>query len=145
MSTTKSPALYIETMARLSGREDAAEAIREIRYSEEGGSTLDAIEAIEAVGESKAIVIWAGTIERMGQEQRVADSRQIRSLVRQDQASEAEDPRGPRAMTGVEEIKRWRRAAGEAGDLDLIATLDRLGDGVAAQMYDAARVEGSAS
>jgi len=45
----------------------------------------------------------------------------------------------PVALPGVEAIKSWRRAAGEAGDLDLIATLDRLGDGWAAEMYEAAR------
>lgn len=139
MSTPTSPGQLIETMARLSGREDAAEAIREIRYSEEGGSTLDAIAAIEAVGESCAIAIWAGTIKRMGQEQVVADSRQIASLVRQDRELETEDPRGRLTMTGAEAIKSWRSAAKTAGDLDLIATLDRLGDGWAAEMYEAAR------
>lgn len=138
MSPTKSTALLIETMARLSGRVDAAEAIREIRYSEEGGSTLDAIEAIETVGEASAIAIWAHTIKRMGQEQRVADSQQIRSLVRQDRDLEVEDPRGRLTMTGVEAIRSWRSAAGEAGDLDLLATLDRLGDD-AAGMYEAER------
>ena len=58
MKTTKQAEQYIETMATLSKRTDAREAVRDARY----GDNADAVEVIETVGESRAVAIWTQAV-----------------------------------------------------------------------------------
>ena len=56
--STKQAQQYIETMATLSKRTDAREAVRDLRY----GDNADAVEAIGTVGESRAVAIWTQAV-----------------------------------------------------------------------------------
>ena len=58
MKTTKQAEQYIETMATLSKRTDAREAVRDLCY----GDNADAVEVIETVGESRAVAIWTQAV-----------------------------------------------------------------------------------
>ncbi len=60
----------------------------------------------------------------------------IRNLIRQDRALDADDPRGRLELSGAAAIQGWRRAAGEAGDTELIEALDAMGDDVAARIWE---------
>ena len=58
MKTAKQAEQYIETMATLSKRTDAREDVRDARY----GDNADAAEAIEMVGEERAVAIWTQAV-----------------------------------------------------------------------------------
>ena len=58
MKTAKQAEQTIREMATLSKRTAAREAVRDLRY----GDNADAVEAIEAVGESRAVAIWAQAV-----------------------------------------------------------------------------------
>ena len=58
MKTAKQAEQTIREMATLSGRTDAREAVRDLCY----GDNADAVEAIEMVGESRAVAIWTQAV-----------------------------------------------------------------------------------
>jgi len=66
------------------------------------------------------------------------DQKAIRSIARQDQTDDVDDSYA-RTHDAVDTIRRWRAAAAEAGDTDLVQSIDRLGEREAARLYEAAR------
>lgn len=114
-----------------------------IEYAEAAGIGLrkfaDPTEgARESINPSEARDIAAQDAGLIHCEVTAGDLRGIRSLAQQDTAGDVDDSYS-RTGDAEDTIYRWRAAARQANDTDLIALIDRLGIPVAASIYAAAR------
>lgn len=66
------------------------------------------------------------------------DIRAIRDLAKQDAAGETDDSFA-RTGDALDTIRRWRAAGADAGDAELVETIDRLGEDEAAEIYASSR------
>lgn len=71
---------------------------------------------------------------------RTTDRRVIESLASQDRSGEVDDSYG-RTGDAEDTIRRWYNAARQAGDDDLVRTIDRIGVREAGRLYETARRE----
>lgn len=71
------------------------------------------------------------------------DIRAISSLAQQDQSGEVDDSYA-RTGDAADTIQRWYDSAAEAGDLDLVEMVNRIGLVAAARLYEKARLRLSA-
>lgn len=94
------------------------------------------LEAHPVTEESWATVPAELRIALLG-EKAAEDERAIQRLPPQDAALVAEGG-APLATSGREAIVAWYRSAAQAGDMDLVEAIDRLGEDRAAELYEAA-------